>query len=168
MKISMYAMTVESFVPMLGNLSAILEKAASYAAAKKFDPRVLVEARLAPDMYPLARQVQIACDMAKNGVARLAGQEPPRFEDNETTIEELKARIEKTIGYVKGIPASALEGAEDRDITIPLRDRTLEMKGLTFLQKWAIPNFYFHVTTAYAILRHNGVDLGKRDYLGAV
>lgn len=168
MKISMYAMTVESFVPMLGNLSAILEKAAAYAAAKKFDPRVLVEARLAPDMFPLSRQIQIACDMAKNGVARLAGQEAPRFEDNETTLEELQARIEKTIGYVKSIPASALEGAEDRDITIPLRDRTLEMKGLPFLQKWAIPNFYFHVTTAYAILRHNGVDLGKRDFLGAV
>jgi len=115
---------------------------------------------------PLTRQVQIACDIAKNSVARLAAQEPPRFEDNETSIEQLRTRIARTIDYLKSVPASALEGSETRDIKLPAGERTLEFKGLDFLQRWAIPNVFFHVTTAYGILRHNGVELGKRDFLG--
>jgi hypothetical protein len=119
-------------------------------------------------MFPLLRQVQLACDFAKNSTARLAAQEPPRFPDEEQTFEELAARVARTIDYVKSVPAAAFEGAETRDITVPLRDRTLTMKGLPFLQRWALPNFLFHVTTAYGILRHNGVEIGKRDFLGGV
>jgi uncharacterized protein len=167
MKISMHALSIDIFTHVLGNLSAILEKGAALAAAKKFDPSVLVASRLAPDMLPLARQVQIACDIAKSGAARLAGVEAPRFEDNEKTIEELRTRIARTIDYLKTIPASAFEGAEERDIKVPAGERTLEFKGLAFLQRWALPNVFFHVTTAYNILRHNGVEIGKRDYLGS-
>jgi uncharacterized protein len=166
MKISMYSMSVETFLPMLGTLSSLLNKGLKHAAEKKFEPSVLVNARLAPDMLPLSRQIQIACDMAKNGSSRLAGQEAPRFEDNETTIEELLARVARTIDHLKSIPANAIDGSEDRDIKIPMRDRTLEMKGLPFLRTWALPNFYFHVVMSYAILRHNGIEIGKRDYLG--
>jgi hypothetical protein len=166
MKISVYALSMDIFTHALGNLSAILEKGAVYAAAKKFDSGVLLSSRLAPDMLPLSRQVQIACDIAKNSAARLAGTEPPRFEDNEKTIEELRARIARTIDYLKSIPVSAFEGSEERDIKVPARERPLEFKGLAFLQRWALPNVFFHVTTAYNILRHNGVDIGKQDYLG--
>jgi uncharacterized protein len=167
MKVSMHAMSVELFTHALGNLSWILEKAAQNAALRKFDPSVLLTARLAPDMLPLTRQVQIAGDIAKNAVARLAGQEPPRFEDNETSIEQLRARLARTQDYLRSVPASALEGSETRDIKVPGRERTLEFKGLEFLQRFAIPNVFFHVTTAYDILRHNGVELGKRDFLSA-
>ena len=166
MQISVHALSVEVFASTLGNLSAILEKGLAHATARKFDPGILVSSRLAPDMFPLSRQVQIAGDIAKNSVARLAGLEPPRFEDNEKTIEELRARIARTIDYLKGVPARALEGSEDRDIKVPAGERTLEFKGLDFLQRWAIPNVFFHVTTAYNILRHNGIDIGKRDFLG--
>jgi uncharacterized protein len=166
MKISVHALSVDLFANALGNLSALLEKGRAHATARKFDPGVLVGSRLAPDMLPLSRQVQIACDIAKNSSSRLAGIEPPRFEDNEKTIEELRARIARTIDYLKGLPASAFEGSEDRDIKVPSGERTLEFKGLDFLQRWAIPNVFFHVTTAYNILRHNGVDIGKRDFLG--
>jgi hypothetical protein len=167
MKISMHAMSVDVFTHALGNLSAFLEKGQAHATQRKFEPAVLLGSRLAPDMLPLTRQVQIACDVAKNGLARLAGEEPPRFPDTEASFEELHARIARTLDYLKGIPASALEGAESRDIKVPTRDGgTLEFKGLAFLQRWAIPNVFFHVTTAYAILRHNGVELGKRDFLG--
>jgi len=165
MKISMHAMSVDLFVNALGNLSWVLEKAAANAALRKFDASVLLAARLAPDMLPLTRQVQTAGDISKNAVARLAGLEPPRFEDTETSIEELRARLARTIDYLHSVPASALDGAETRDIKLPGGERTLEFKGLEFLQRWAIPNVYFHVTTAYNILRHNGVDLGKRDFL---
>jgi hypothetical protein len=165
MKISMYSMSVETFLPMLGTLSTLLDKADKYAVEKKFEPAVLVNARLAPDMLPLSRQIQIACDLAKNGCSRLAGLEPPRFEDNESTLKELRTRIARTIDHLKTIPASAIDGSEDRDIKIPLRDRPLEMKGLAFLRSWALPNFYFHVVMTYAILRHNGLDIGKRDFL---
>jgi len=169
MKISVQAVSVDLFTLSLTNLSALLEKGLAHATARKFDPNVLVSSRLAPDMFPLARQVQIACDLAKNSCARLAGLEPPRFEDNEKTIEELRARIARTIEYIKGIPTSALEGSEDRDIRIPVGpDRFLDFKGLAFVQRWAIPNVFFHITTAYAILRHNGVEIGKRDFLGDV
>jgi uncharacterized protein len=166
MKISMHTMVVDQCAHMLANLTKLLDKGVAYAEAKKFDSTVLVNARLAPDMLPLAKQVQIACDMLKNGLARLAGQEAPKFEDNEKTMDELKARIAKTLDYVKSVPASALEGSEDRDIKIPLRDRTLEMKGLPYVRQWVLPNFYFHAAMLYALLRHNGVDIGKMDWLG--
>jgi hypothetical protein len=168
MKISMQAMSVDIFTHALGNLSAILEKGVAHATARKFDPNLMVASRLAPDMLPLSKQVQIACDVSKNSVARLAGMDPPRFEDNEKTIEELRARIARTIDYLKSIPAGALEGSEERDIKVPAGERTLEFKGLAFLQRWAIPNAIFHVATAYNILRHNGVEIGKRDFLGAL
>ena len=166
MKISMHAFSVEVYANTLGNLSRVLEKGLAHATQRKFDPGVLLASRLAPDMLPLTRQVQIACDIAKNSVARLAVQEPPRFEDNETNIEQLRARLARTIDYLKSVPASAFEGSETRDIKVPAGDRTLEFKGLDFLQRWAIPNVFFHVTTAYNILRHNGVDLGKADFIG--
>jgi uncharacterized protein len=169
MKISVHALSVDVFSVSLSNLSVLLEKGAAHAAAKKFDPSVLVNARIAPDMFPLSKQVQIACDLAKNSIARLAALEPPRFEDNEKTLEELRARIARTVDYIKGVPAGALEGSEDRDIKVPAGpDRTMEFKGLAFLQRWAIPNVFFHVTTTYNILRHNGVEIGKRDFLGAI
>ena len=168
MKISVHALSVELFSHTLGNLSWILEKAVSNAAQRKIEPAVLLAARLAPDMLPLTRQVQIACDIAKNAIARLAAQEPVRFEDNESTFEELRTRIARTIDVLKSVPASALEGADERAIKVPGRERTLEFKsGVEFLQRFAIPNVFFHVTTAYNILRHNGVDLGKRDFLAA-
>jgi|HubBroStandDraft_1064217.scaffolds.fasta_scaffold18422_2 hypothetical protein len=166
MTISMHALAVETFVPMLRSLSNILDKAAQYASAKKFDSAVLVTARLAPDMFPLSRQVQIACDHAKNAAARLTGQEPPRFADEEQTLDELKARVARTVDYVESVRPAAFQGAEDRDIKIALPNNLrLEMKGLQFLRDWALPHFYFHLVTAYDILRHNGVEIGKRDYL---
>jgi uncharacterized protein len=169
MKISVYTMAIDTFVPMLRALSENLDKGARHASAKKFDSAVLVNARLAPDMFPLVKQVQTACDQAKNSTARLMGQEPPRFEDNEQTLDELKARIAKTIDYVQGAHATAFEGADDRDIKLPLPNNlVLEMKGLQFLRDWSLPHFYFHVVTAFDILRHNGVDIGKRDYLSHV
>jgi hypothetical protein len=168
MKISVQALSVDIFTTALGNLSALLDKGAAYATTKKFDSSVLLSSRLAPDMLPLSRQVQIACDLAKNAVSRLAGVEPPRHEDNEKSIEELQARIAKTVDYLHSIQASALEGAEERDIRVPAGERTLEFKGLAFIQRWALPNVFFHVTTAYNILRHNGVDIGKRDFLGSI
>jgi hypothetical protein len=166
MKISMHAMSVDVFVPALTHLSKLLDKGVAHAGAKKFEPGVLVNARLAPDMFPLSRQIQIACDAAKNGCARLAGQEAPRFEDKETTLEELSARVAKTTEYLKSLSASAFDGSEDRVIKIPVGERTIEMQGLPYLQTWALPNFYFHVVATYAILRHNGVEIGKADFLG--
>lgn len=166
MKVSMHAMSVDVFTRALDNLSVFLEKGQAHATQRKFEPAVLLASRLAPDMLPLTRQVQLAGDISKNSVARLAAQEPPRFPDTETSFEELHARLARTLDYLKGVPASALEGAETRDIKLPSGDRTLEFKGLDYLQHWAIPNVFFHVTTAYAILRHNGVELGKRDFLG--
>jgi uncharacterized protein len=165
MKISMHAMSVDLFTHTLGNLSALLEKGLAHAKQRKFEPAVLLNARLAPDMLPLTRQVQIACDIAKNSVARLAAQEPPRFADTETTFEELQARIARSVDYLKSLPPSAVADSEERDIKVTAGERTLEFKGLEFLASWAIPNVFFHVTTAYAILRHNGVELGKRDFL---
>lgn len=165
MKISVHAVSVDLLANVLANLSHVLEKGHAHAVARKFDPAVLLAARLAPDMLPLTRQVQIASDMSKFGVARLAGIEAPKFEDKEQTFEELRARIARTIDFVKGAPAGALEGSEDRTIKVPLRDRTLEFRGLDYLVRWVIPNVFFHVTTAYAILRHNGVDVGKNDFL---
>jgi hypothetical protein len=166
MTISMHAIAVETFVPMLRSLSKVLDKAADYASAKKIDSAVLVNARLAPNMFPLSRQIQIACDHAKNAVGRLAGQEPPRFEDNEQTLDELKARIAKTLDYVESIRPAALAGSEDRDIKVALPNgMVIDGKGLACVRDWAFPHFYFHVVTAYDILRHNGLEIGKRDYL---
>lgn len=168
MPLSTYQMTVEPFVHMLTNLRQILAKAAAHAEARKLEPEVLERSRLAPDMFTLTRQVQLACDFAKNSAARLAGLEPPRFEDVEVRFPELIDRIDRTLAYLRTLTPGQFEGAEARQIRVPLRTRTLEMEGLPFLQKWVLPNFYFHVTTAYAILRHQGVELGKQDFLGGI
>ncbi|MDE2262908.1 MAG: DUF1993 domain-containing protein [Gammaproteobacteria bacterium] len=165
MKISVHAVSVDLLANSLANLSHLLEKGHAHAAARKYDPALLLAARLTPDMFPLTRQVQIASDMAKFGVSRLAGVEAPKFEDKEQTFEELRTRIARTVDFIKGVPASALEGSEDRIIKVPLRDRTLEFKGIDYLVRWVIPNALFHVTTAYAILRHAGVEVGKNDFL---
>jgi len=164
----MYSMSVPVFAKTLGNLSAILDKAAAHAEAKKIDPAVLLASRLYPDMFPLTKQVQVAGDFAKGTVARLAGEEPPKYDDNETTIEALKARIARTVDYVQGFQAARFAGAEERDVQMKIRDQTLSFKGLPYLAHVALPNFFFHATTAYDILRHNGVELGKRDFIGAI
>ena len=165
MKISVHAMSVDLLANALANLSHVLAKGEAHALARKYDPALLLAARLAPDMLPLTRQVQIASDAGKFGVARLAGIEAPKFEDTEQTFEQLQARIARTIDFIKGVPASSLEGSEDRLIKVPARDRTLEFKGLDYLVRFVIPNALFHVTTAYAILRHGGVEIGKTDFL---
>jgi hypothetical protein len=151
---------------MLKALSANLDKAAAFAQARKVDPSVLVNARLAPDMFPLSRQVQIATDHAKGATARLSGRENPKFEDIESTIDELKARIARTIDFVMSVPAGEIDGSEERDITLTIGGQPRTLKGQTYLLHNALPNFFFHVTTAYDILRHNGVEVGKRDYMG--
>lgn len=167
MAISMYSASVPIIQRVLGNLSAWLDKAAAHAEARKFDPLVLVNARLYPDMLPLSSQVQIACDSGKGCVARLAGVEIPKHEDTEKTIGDLKARIAKTLDFVQGVPAAQLEGSEDRAISLPRRNKEpLQLQGEFFLKHYALPNLFFHATTAYAILRHNGVEIGKGDYLG--
>ena len=166
MKISMYALSHDVFKKSLTQLLHVMDKGMANAKARNFDPNVLAGARLAPDMFVFAKQIQLTSDFAKNSMARLAGIEAPKFEDNEATVDELVARVKKTLEYIDTVPAAAFEGSEDRDIKIPLRDRTLEMKGLPFLQNWALPNFFFHHVTAYNVLRHNGVDVGKRDFLG--
>lgn len=168
MSISMHSASVPVFVRMLGNLLAWLDKAEAHAAARKFEPGVLMSARLAPDMLPFVRQIQIACDAAKFGVARLAGVEAPKFEDNEGSFAELRERIRKTIDHVQSVPAAQIDGTEDKDVTVPRRDGPMVIKGEPYLKHFVLPNFFFHVTTAYALLRHNGVDLGKGDYLGAL
>jgi len=167
MQITMHDTLVPTANRMLGNLSNFLDKAAAFAEAKKFDAAVLLNARLAPDMFTLTRQVQIACDMIKGAAARLSGTEIPKYEDNETTIAELKARIAKTLAFVNGVDAAKFAGSEDRDIVLQARGGELRLKGLNYLRDYALPNIYFHVTTTYAILRHNGVELGKPDFIGA-
>jgi hypothetical protein len=153
----------------LNALSGNLDKAAAFAAAKKIEPTVLTQWRLAPDMFALARQVQIACDLTKNGVARLAGVEPPKFEDDETTIDQLKARIAKTVAYVKTLDSKQIDASADREITFPLGPTNKgHMKGDDYLNHFVLPNVYFHLTAAHAILRQCGVDIGKRDFLGAI
>ena len=160
--------SVPVYDAMLRNLSALLDKAAAHAAAKGYDPTVLLQSRLYPDMFPLTRQVQIACDAAKYGVARLTGTEAPKHADDEATIEQLKARIEATRAFVTGVPRERFEGAETRRVEVPTRVTTYAFDGRSFLLHWSLPNFYFHVVTTYDILRHNGVEGGKRDYLGPV
>jgi len=154
------------FKTMLGNLSHILDKAQAHVEARKLDPVVLLQYRLSPDMLPFTRQVLIACDAAKNGVARISGVEAPKFDDTEATFPELKARIQKTLDYLATVPVDKLDGSEAKEITFPVgRDNTRTMKAEAYLKHWALPNFFFHITMAYAILRHNGVELGKSDYL---
>ncbi|PPK66271.1 hypothetical protein B0F88_11710 [Methylobacter tundripaludum] len=166
MSLTMYHASIPVFVRMLGNLSAILDKAAAHAEAKKIDPAIFVNARLAPDMYPLSRQVQIATDMVKGCAARLAGIEVPRYEDNETTFAELQARIAKTKAFLQSVSAEQIDGSEDRKITLKFGSRELNLLGQAYLLDFVLPNFHFHLTTAYAILRHNGVEIGKKDYTG--
>lgn len=166
MKISMYQASAPRFMNMLTNLSAILDKAQAHAEARKIDPATLTEDRLFPDMLPMKRQVQIACDTAKGAVARLAGVDVPRHEDTEQTFAELKARIAKTIDFIKSVAPGQIEGTEDKNIRLKLGSREVEYTGMQYLLGHALPNFYFHVTTAYDILRHDGVELAKRDYIG--
>jgi hypothetical protein len=166
MTLSMYQASVPVFVRGLENLSVILAKGAAHAEAKKIEPAVFVSARLAPDMFPLSRQVQIASDAAKGCVARLAGAEVPSWPDTESTFAELEARVAKTIAFVKGFTAAQVDGSEERSVTLKMRSGELTLHGQDYLFKLSLPNFYFHVTTAYDILRHNGVEVGKMDYLG--
>jgi uncharacterized protein len=166
MTLSMYQASVPVFSRMLENLSAILAKAAAHAEAKKIDPAVFINARLAPDMFALARQVQIASDAAKGCVARLAGAEIPSYPDTEATFPELQERIAKTIAFVKGFTAQQIDGSEERSVTLKMRGEDVKFRGQDYLFKLAFPNFFFHITTTYDILRHNGVELGKMDYLG--
>jgi len=166
MTISMYEASAPRFINMLKNLSAILVKAQAYAEAKKIAAGVLPSARLFPDMLPLTRQVQIACDHAKGAVARLSGVDNPKFEDDEQSFEELLARIAKTIAFVETVGAGKLDGTEDKEIAVTAGGKELKFKGMQYLLGYAQPNFYFHLVTAYNILRHNGVEIGKRDYIG--
>jgi hypothetical protein len=166
MSLSMYDASVPVFRQMLGSLAAILDKAEAYAAARKIEPAVLLQSRLYPDMFPLVRQVQIAADFAKGASARLAGADVPRYDDTEQTFGELKQRIAKTLAFIDGLPREAIASSEERDISITVAGNTREFKGQAYLVHYALPNFYFHLTTAYAILRHNGVEIGKRDFIG--
>jgi len=168
MSISMYQASLPVMIRGLTNLKAILGKAEAHAAAKQIEPTVFTNARLAPDMLPLVRQIYIVSDTAKGCAARLAGVEPPKFEDVEQTFEELQSRIQKTIDYLKEFNAAQIEGSESRAITLKMRSGPLEFTGLSYLFGFVLPNFYFHITTAYGILRHNGVELGKLDYLGGM
>jgi uncharacterized protein len=166
MSISMYQALVPVSIRTLNNLIGILEKGAIYAETKKIDPSVLVNSRLFPDMFPLSKQVQIASDIAKRGAAQLAGVEAPKFEDNETTFPELIERVQKTISYLNTFKPEQIDGSEERTITLQMRDNTLSFQGMPFLLYFVLPNVYFHVTTAYNILRHCGVEVGKQDFLG--
>lgn len=159
---------VPTLVQMLTALSGVLDKAAAFAEEKKIDPKVLLDSRLAPDMFPLSRQVQLASDFAKGAAGRLAGVELPKYADTETTIEELKQRIATTLGFVTGLDRAAIDAGETRDVTLQIGGKPLTLKGQAYFVHFALPNFYFHVTTAYAILRHNGVPVGKRDFVGGL
>jgi len=162
----MYQTSVPRLANMLKNLSAILDKAQAHAEAKKIEPQVLTHFRLYPDMLPMKRQVQIACDSAKGVVARLAGVEPPKHEDTEETLADLKARIAKTLDFIQSFKPAQIDGSEEKNIHLKLGAREVDFKGMQYLLGHALPNFYFHVVTAYDCLRHSGVEIGKRDYLG--
>ncbi|MDC7827263.1 DUF1993 domain-containing protein [Pseudomonas sp. BLCC-B13] len=168
MSLSLYQASVPVFVRMFGNLSAILDKAAAYAEARKIDPAVLLNARLAPDMHPLTRQIQIASDAVKGCAARLAGVEVPSFADSESSFAELQARIAKTLEFVNSLTPVQIDSGEGREVVLKFPGAELKFKGEDYLLHFVLPNFYFHITTAYAILRHNGLDIGKMDYLGRV
>jgi hypothetical protein len=164
----MHSASVPVFVRMLTNMLAWLDKAEAYAETRKFDPANYLGLRLAPDMLPFARQIQIASDTTKNCVARLAGLEPPKWPDEEQTLDELRARIRKTIEYAQSIPAAKIDGSEAREVVMPMGPgRSMTFTGETFLRGFSLPNFFFHATMTYALLRHAGVELGKMDYLGA-
>jgi hypothetical protein len=163
----MYRASAPVFLQHLPALSACLDKGAAFATAKKVDPSILLQSRLYIDMFPLVRQVQLVTDFAKGAMARLAGQEPPKYEDNETTIEQLMERIAKTVGFVKEFRPAQIDGSEERDISLTLGGQIRNFKGENYLFGFLLPNFYFHTTTAYAILRHNGVELGKGDFMRA-
>lgn len=167
MTFSMYEASVPVFKQILTSLSAILEKAEAHAAEKKIDPPALLQARLYPDMFPLLRQVQVACDFAKGASARLAGVEVPRYDDTEQTFAELRARIATTLDFIGGLPQDGLEASAQRDITTGSGEKAKQFKGQVYLMHYALPHFYFHATTAYAILRHNGVEVGKKDFIGS-
>lgn len=167
MSLTMYQASIPVFVRMLGNLSSILDKAAAHAETKNIDQAVFINARLAPDMYPLSRQVQIATDMVKGCAARLAGIEVPSYEDNETTFADLQARIAKTAAFLQSISDGQINGSEERTVTLKLRGKEVSFLGQPYLINFVLPNFYFHITTTYAILRHNGVEIGKMDYIGS-
>ncbi|MDE2092128.1 MAG: DUF1993 domain-containing protein [Gammaproteobacteria bacterium] len=167
MSLSMYQASLPVFIRMLNNLSALLKKGEAHAQTRKIDPAVFTGARLAPDMFPLVRQVQIATDQVKGCAARLAGMEVPVYEDKEQSFADLYARIDKTVAFLKTIKPAQIDGSEARSVQLPMRDKTLTLKGQDYLFERVYPNFFFHVTTAYAILRHNGVDIGKGDFLGA-
>lgn len=166
MSISMYQASVPVLVRGLTNLQNILGKAEAHAAEKQIDPAVFINGRLFPDMLPLVRQVYITTDTAKGCAARLAGVEPPKYEDVEVSFEELHARIQKTIDYLKEFNAQQIDGSEERQVTLKMRSGPVDFTGLNYLLQFVLPNFYFHITTAYGILRHNGVEVGKRDFLG--
>ena len=166
MSISMSSASLPVCKTMLSNLGHMLDKAQAFVDEKKCDPTALTQYRLAPDMLPFTRQILIACDAVKNGVARISGVEAPKFDDTETTLAELKARIEKTLAFLGSVPPAKLDGTESKEITFPVgRDATRTMQAEAYLKHWMLPNLFFHVTMAYAILRHNGVNLGKVDYL---
>jgi hypothetical protein len=167
MSITMYQASVPQFIRMLGNLKGILDKAAAHAAARKIAETVILDARLFPDMFPLTRQVQIATDFARGTGARLAGVEPPPVEDNERSFAELAARVDVAIAYLRTLPAAQIDGSEARQITRTIRGAPKTFVGLNYLVQYALPNFYFHLATAYAILRHNGIEIGKGDFVGA-
>jgi len=168
MNLSIYDVTVPPYVRALGALAAVLEKGRAHAENEKIDPSVLLNMRLYPDMLPLTKQVQIATDNAKGGAARLAQVDPPKFEDNETTFAQLHERLEKTIAFLKGLQSRQFEGAAERPVTLKFPQRTFEFKsGLEYLTTFATPNVYFHCVTAYDILRHAGVKIGKGDFLGS-
>ena len=168
MTISMYQASVPRIANMLTNLDHLLSKAQAHVDTKKLNEAALTQFRLYPDMFPLTRQVQIACDTAKGVIGRLSGTDIPAYEDNEVTIADLKQRVAKTMAYVESFSAAQIDGSEDKDIVTKRGDVETHYKGMQFLLNHAMPNIYFHVTTVYAILRHNGVELGKRDYLGKV
>lgn len=168
MTISMYSASVPAFKQMLNSLDAILAKAEAHASEKKIDPNALLQARLFPDMFPLMRQVQIAADFAKGVTARLAGVDVPAYEDNEQSFEQLRARIAKTLAFIDTVPADKIDGSEAREIVLmPGTPRERKFAGQSYLVNYGLPQFFFHITTAYALLRHNGVELGKRDYMGS-
>ena len=168
MALDMHSASVPIFVRMLGNLITWLDKAEAHATAKKFEPSVYLTARLSPDMLPLPTQIQIACDAAKFCIARLAGSEGPAFPDDEKTLADLRQRVTKTIDYLKSVPAAQIIGSDAKEISVPRRAGPITMSGEAYLKYFALPNFFFHVTTTYALLRHNGVELGKMDFLGAL
>lgn len=166
MSLTMYSASVPVFTRMLANLSSWIEKAENHAQARGFDPDLFLNSRLAPDMLPFVKQVQIACDSAKFAVARLGGLDAPKFDDDEASLAELKARVAKTLVFIESAAAEKFEGSDARQITVPRRDDPLVMPGEEYLKHFALPNLYFHATTAYALLRHGGVDLGKMDFIG--